>query len=198
MKKFCFSHAEKETEASLWSVKGAWSVFYLSAGIYFIYVMFRYLTVPENGAYASPFWFIHGPVHEIGHFFFSTGYFPLVVHLLAGTVFQILTPVACGVQFLLRKEFPPLAIMLGWLGFSILDVSVYMRDARQLELPLVSPFSRGGETIHDWNWLFHYFGCLHYAERIAGVVAFFGYVCSAFSVLLIGFLLLRGFRERKA
>ena len=189
---------EKEEKCEpLFCVRGAIALFYLLIGIYFVYVIIRYLTAEANGDYMSPFWLIHGPVHEIGHFFFPSARFPLVIHLLAGTVFQILTPIVCGIQFFLRREIPPLAVLLGWFGFAVLDVSIYMEDARALELPLVSPFSGGGETIHDWNWLFHFFGCLHQAERISDVVACFGYLCSMLSVLLIGWMLVRGILMRR-
>ena len=192
MRIFSFRRPAGDDAEPVWCVRGAMSVFYFLVGIYFIYVTVRYLTVKADGDYMSAFWFIHGPVHEIGHFFFSPRYFPMVIHLLAGTVFQILTPVICGIQFVLRQEFPPLAVLLGWFGFAVLDASVYMKDARRLELPLVSPFSGGGEIIHDWNWLFDYFGCLHQADRIAGITAFFGYLFAVLSILLIFFMLIRG------
>lgn len=187
------SHEEEENPHPIWIVHGGMTILYLLCAGYFIYAIFRYASAEENGAYSSLFWLIHSPVHEIGHFLFSSATFPLLIHVLAGTVFQILTPIACAAQFFYRGEYPPLAIMLGWLGFAILDVSCYMEDSRILKMQLASPFApSGSEIIHDWNWLFDYFGCLHHAYQIADCTAFLGYVISGFSVLLILFMVLRG------
>ena len=179
----------------LWCVSGAAAVLYAAIGGYFVYATIRYLTAGQGGDYMSLFWFIHGPIHEIGHFLFPSGRFPLTIHLLAGTIFQVLAPVAGAVQFAWRREYPPLAVMLGWLGFAVLDTSIYMADARRLEHTLVSPFAGEGETIHDWNWLFDRFGCLNHAEGIASCVAFFGYLCCFLSVFGIAYMVLRGFRR---
>ncbi len=181
-----------------WSVSGPAAMLYGGIGCYFIYATIRYLTAEDGGAYTSLFWVIHGPIHEIGHFFFSSGRFPLTIHLLAGTLFQVLAPVVGAIQFAWRGEYPPLAVMLGWFGFSVLDVSVYMADARRLELTLVPPFAGEGETIHDWNWLFDRFGCLSCAEGIAAVTASFGYLCCFLSIFGIAWMMLRGLRRRAA
>ena len=139
--------AEKKGKRFL--IQGIMIVPYLLFASYFVYAAWRYAAVRENGDYASLFYLIHGPVHEIGHFVFSTRIFPEILHVAAGTLFQWLTPVAAGIQFLRIREFPALSVCLGWLGLSLLDTMVYMRDAPVLKLRLTSPFSGGGEVIHD-------------------------------------------------
>jgi hypothetical protein len=91
--------------------------------------------------------------HEAGHLFFSFG--GSTLHYLGGTLGQVLVPAALGAHFLLRREQPfAAALCLWWLGESLVNVSIYMADARALALPLVG----GGD--HDWNELFHRFGLL--------------------------------------
>ena len=57
----------------------------------------------------------------------------------------------------LRMRFPALSVCLGWLGLSMLDTMVYMRDAPVLKLRLTSPFSgapmkTSAEKPPDWAW----------------------------------------------
>lgn len=176
-------------------IRGIMTVPYLICVVYFVYAISKYASAEENGAYSSLFYVIHGPIHEIGHFLFSTRIFPLFVHIIAGTLFQWLAPIGAGIQFIRTREFPALAVSLGWLGFSMLDTMAYMRDARVLKLQLVSPFSGGGEIIHDWRYIFQHTGLMRYAENIADVTGFFGYVFAGAAVLWILFMIGYGLFE---
>lgn len=184
-----------EGTEKLFLIRGMMQVPYLLCAFYFIYAAFRYATVHENGDYSSVFYFIHGPIHEIGHFLFSSRIFPEFLHVAAGTLFQWLAPVAAGIQFMRIRSFPALAVSLGWLGLSLLDTMVYMRDARVLKLQLTSPFSGGGEVIHDWFYLFHETGTLEYAWRIADLTGAAGWFCIGAAVLWIFFMTGRGIYE---
>jgi hypothetical protein len=62
-----------------------------------------------------------------------------------------------------------MAVCVGWLGLSMLDTMVYMRDALELKLTLVSPFANGGEIIHDWRYIFQHTGTLKYTDGIANL-----------------------------
>ena len=93
------------------------------------------------------------PFHEAGHVFLSP--FGSTLHLLGGTLAQLAVPALLVGYFLTRRRDPfAAAACLWWLGQSLVNVSVYMADARDLALPLVG----GGE--HDWNELFFRFGLL--------------------------------------
>lgn len=157
----------------------------LLCAYYFVYAVCRYAAVENNGDYTSLFYLIHGPMHEIGHFLCSSRFLPEILHVFAGTLFQWLTPVAAGIQFIRIREYPALAVCLGWLGLSMLDTMVYMRDAREQELQLVSPFANGGEIIHDWTYIFQHTGMLNHAGTIANITGFFGYVLAGAAVLWI-------------
>jgi hypothetical protein len=97
--------------------------------------------------------FVNLAFHEAGHVFLS--FAGPTVHYLGGTLAQLAVPAGLVAYFLLRVGRPfSAAICAWWLGESLINVSVYMADARELSLPLVG----GGD--HDWNELFYRFGLL--------------------------------------
>ena len=187
-----FHENDNDAPEKLFLVKGAMIVPYLVCAGYILYAAYKYASVEENGDYSSLFYLIHGPIHEVGHFFFSSRMFPEFLHVLAGTLFQWLAPIAAGLQFLRIREFPAVAVALGWLGLSMLDTMVYMRDARVLKLTLTSPFSRGGEIIHDWFYLFEKTNLLDHANRIADITGLIGWIFAGAAVLWILFMCVRG------
>jgi hypothetical protein len=97
--------------------------------------------------------YVNLPFHEAGHLFFSP--FGETIHILGGTLGELLVPLLLGGYFLLRQRQPMgAAFCLWWLGENFIYIARYMGDARDLELPLVG----GGD--HDWNELFYRFGLL--------------------------------------
>lgn len=91
--------------------------------------------------------------HEAGHLLFSA--FGSTLHVLGGTLGQLLVPLLLAGWFVVREERPfAAAACVWWTGESLVNVARYMADARDLQLPLVG----GGD--HDWNELFYRFGLL--------------------------------------
>jgi hypothetical protein len=91
--------------------------------------------------------------HEAGHLAFRAG--GTTLHYLGGTLGQLLVPALLAAYFLIgRREPLGAACCTWWAGESLVNVAVYMRDARSLALPLVG----GGD--HDWNELFYRLGLL--------------------------------------
>ncbi|HEV8702995.1 MAG TPA: hypothetical protein VGV60_17120 [Candidatus Polarisedimenticolia bacterium] len=92
--------------------------------------------------------------HEAGHLVLIP--FGSTLHYLGGTLGQLAVPALLAGCFLLRPPTRPLgaAFCTWWIGENCINISVYMRDARDLALPLVG----GGD--HDWNELFYRFGLL--------------------------------------
>ena len=92
--------------------------------------------------------------HEAGHLFLAP--FGTTMHFLGGTLGQLAVPFLLAGYFLVVRPTRPLgaAFCAWWLGENLVDISVYMADARDLALPLVG----GGD--HDWNELFYRFGLL--------------------------------------
>jgi len=103
---------------------------------------FRILVHPEAG------WFLDNvdlPIHETGHLVFSP--FGEFMQFAGGTLFQLLLPAVFVGYFLRQKDRHGASIALWWVAQSLWNVSVYVKDARAQELPLVG----GGE--HDWAYL---------------------------------------------
>jgi len=97
--------------------------------------------------------YINLAFHEFGHLLFRP--LGMTLHYLGGTLFQLFVPAMLVFYFLLRRGEPSgAAFCCWWVGESLINVSIYMADARELMLPLVG----GGD--HDWNELFYRFGML--------------------------------------
>ncbi len=99
----------------------------------------------------TPFIFIDNLnllIHEAGHLIFF--FFGQFIDVLAGSVFQILIPCLFFFYFFKRKEYFSLSFVLFWIADNIINVSVYMKDAVPMSLPLLG----GDNVFHDWNYLF--------------------------------------------
>ena len=105
----------------------------------------------QNGCFLD---LVNLAFHEAGHLFLAP--FGTTAHFLGGTLGQLAVPLLLGWYFLVVRPTRPLgaAFCAWWLGENLVDISVYMADARDLALPLVG----GGD--HDWNELFYRFGLL--------------------------------------
>jgi hypothetical protein len=101
-------------------------------------------------------------IHETGHLVF--GPFGEVIGFLGGTLFQLIVPVTFVCYFLRSGDRHAATVPLWWTGQNLWNISVYVRDARSQELPLVG----GGE--HDWAFLLGHFGWLSHDRGIARAV----------------------------
>ncbi len=68
---------------------------------------------------------------------------------------------------------------LFWTGVNMMDVSLYMRDAPLMQLPLLG----GHKSGHDWRFLFGEFDLLDSAGDIADVMYFGGLLISIGSIV---------------
>ena len=146
----------------------------------------------------SVFYVVHAPIHEVGHAVARMMRLPEVAVVLAGSVFQILTPVAIGVYFVWHGDCPALSLCLGWLGFATIEMAAYMHDAPFGNLTLVAPFSNGDNIIHDFKYLFMRWNCLESAVRISEVTASIGYVFIFAALALIIAMFILGFMPKNA
>jgi len=82
-------------------------------------------------------------VHEAGHFFFRM--FGESLYILGGSIMQVLAPF---VWFLVawREESANAPVAVFFTGVSLVDVSIYVRDAETRILPLLG----GHHVKHDW------------------------------------------------
>ena len=100
--------------------------------------------------------------HEAGHLFFA--FLGQTVHVLGGTLGQLVFPTVCAFHFLRRAQRFEAAICGVWLAESLMYAGRYLGDAQAQALPLV------GGHIHDWNWLLERAGLLEHCEAIAAGV----------------------------
>lgn len=130
--------------------------------------------------------------HEAGHLFLAP--FGETMHFLGGTLGQLAVPAGLAAYFLRAKRQPfAAAACAWWTGENLINISVYMADARDLKLQLVG----GGD--HDWNNLFYTFGLLgeESVRRVAALTHHAGALAMLVGLAWAGsFLLSGGVRAR--
>jgi hypothetical protein len=97
--------------------------------------------------------------HEAGHLFL--GFAGRTLHFLGGTLGQLFFPAALVLHFRRRGDAFAAAVSALWLGESLMNVAVYLGDARAQALPLV------GGHVHDWHWLLAQAGLLAHCATLA-------------------------------
>ena len=97
----------------------------------------------------------------------------LFITLLGGTLFQLLVPFAFLVALWRQGDRHGATVPLWWLGQNCWNISVYIKDARAQELPLVG----GGE--HDWALMLAELGWLHRDQTMGGAVFVAGFLLYA-------------------
>lgn len=102
--------------------------------------------------------------HEAGHAIFM--FFGQFIHVLAGSTFQILLPLAITAYFFYTNQKISGSFCLLWVGTNLLNVSVYAGDAILMQLNLLG----GDSVIHDWNYLLTTTDLLKYTGSIAGIL----------------------------
>jgi len=129
--------------------------------------------------------------HEAGHVLFSP--FGDFLHVMGGSLGQVLMPLIVMLSFLVKDRDPfAAAVGLWWIGQSAMDISIYIDDARSLELPLL-----GGGTgydnpdRHDWNNLLARLGLLDSDHVLAQSVYMIGRLLMVAACLWGGVVLYR-------
>jgi hypothetical protein len=70
-------------------------------------------------------------------------------------------------------------VTLFWVGQSLFNASVYVKDARAQALPLLG----GDDTIHDWSWILGRLHLLRWDHVIGNAVFVFGIIVVVTSIL---------------
>jgi len=117
--------------------------------------------------------------HEAGHLLFS--YLGEFLMVIGGTIGQLFVPLAFMVYFFLRKEMFSSAVALFWAGENFFSISVYIRDAQAMDLPLVS-VGGGEDTIHDWNYILSKLEVLQWDRALGGLAFWTGIAIIALSI----------------
>ncbi len=118
--------------------------------------------------------------HEAGHTIFS--FFGRFIMLLGGSLMQVLVPAVISGYFFVTKQRFSGAVALWWAGQSLLDVSLYIKDAQERMLPLL-----GGEGVmHDWHFILLDLRLLVHDDTVAALVYSFG-ICVYLVAIALGF-----------
>lgn len=178
-------------ELRLWCAGRRW-ITRLPILVWMVYLLVRHLADPEYQGLIKP---LNLGIHELGHFVFMP--FGEFISVLGGSLFQLLVPIISIFMFWRQADFFAVSFALGWLGTNFFDVATYLGDARDMLLPLVSPF--GGEgTIHDWNYLLARLNLLEHCRGIAQAVRFIGGFFLLAGIIGAGWLLWWMFRQRRS
>ncbi len=86
-------------------------------------------------------------VHEFGHLVFFWA--PTLWVQAAGSFMQVFLPLALVAYFLWRRDRFAAILMIAWAAESLDNVSVYIGDARRMELTLFN--DDGSGSGHDWH-----------------------------------------------
>ena len=114
------------------------------------------------------------PFHEAGHYAIFR-WFGQFVMTLGGTLGQHLLPIVAGVALLVRRRDPFGAALCLWLlGFSTMDMAIYMYDAFEPQLTLLGGATGQESDGHDWQNLFGDMGLLRRARGIGTFFAWLG------------------------
>ena len=136
---------------------------------------FLFLAWPmrEDVIGASFLHLINLPFHEAGHILFSP--FGDFMTTLGGSLMQVLVPIICGVAFLTTNWNPFAAAVMGWwAGENLMDVAVYINDARALQLTLLGGQTGAEVEGHDWERILTLTNSLHLDHRLAGIAQWLG------------------------
>ena len=138
----------------------------LPVWLYLAYVGVKQFQEPES-YYYSLFAGINLGIHEGGHILFRP--FGDLLHVAGGTITQLSAPIISMFILWQQRDYFGITFCLGWLSTNLIWIGIYMADARDMALPLVTAEGAGSDNTpitHDWNYLFGYFGLLDYDKTI--------------------------------
>ncbi len=115
-------------------------------------------------------------IHETGHLVFAP--FGQTIGMLGGTLLQLLLPAAFSIALWRGGDRHGSTVPLWWMGQNCWNISVYIKDARTQELPLLG----GGE--HDWAFLLDQWDWLARDQALGGAVYLIGVLLYLASVIL--------------
>jgi hypothetical protein len=137
------------------------------ATIYFLWCAYD----PANAVFLH---IVYTPLHEAGHLLFIP--FGRFMGVAGGSLFQVIVPAVFFGYFVYHQKPFSAAIVLFWVGQSLVDVYVYANDAVVMELPLLSGVTGSEGGFHDWNYLLTETGLLAKTPLIAKIIRFSGNV----------------------
>ncbi|MBK6751115.1 MAG: hypothetical protein KA956_08495 [Pyrinomonadaceae bacterium] len=148
-------------------------IFAVLLSFYFLWIAWD----PMQGSFLDN---VDLPIHETGHLLFRP--FGEFMMIAGGSLFQVIFPLVFAGYFAWRRQFYSMAIVMLWVGQSILNVWVYASDAIVMQLVLTSGFTGSEGSFHDWNYLLTATGLLESTKGVAKVIRFVG----TFTIIIAG------------
>lgn len=142
-------------------------IFAILATLYFLWIAYD----PMQGSFLD---LVDLPIHETGHLIFRL--FGEFIGIAGGSLFQIIFPLVFVGSFIWRKQYFSAAIVMLWVGQSILNVWVYASDAVVMQLVLTSGFTGAEGSFHDWNYMLTSTGLIDSTKTVAKIIRFVGTV----------------------
>jgi len=136
-------------------------IFAVVLSIYFIWIAYD----PMLGSFLD---LVDLPIHETGHLLFRL--FGEFMGIAGGSLFQVILPAVFVGYFVWREQYYSAAIVLFWVGQSILNVWVYAADAVVMRLVLTSGFTGSEGSFHDWNYMLTQTGLIGSTKIVAGII----------------------------
>jgi hypothetical protein len=165
--------------------KGSWIARIATLAVFVLWTLWIWhdLDIREGEAGSRFLHLVLLPFHEAGHYAIFR-WFGQFIMILGGTLAQHLMPIVIGVALLVKQRDPFGAAIFAWLlGFSVIDMAVYMYDAFDPQLVLLGGLTGAESDAHDWQ---NIFGDLGLLRKSRGIGVFFGWVGRA--MMLAGLL----------
>jgi hypothetical protein len=140
-------------------------VFAALMSVYFLSIACK----PLDGSFLD---LVDLPIHEFGHLLFRL--FGEFMMIAGGSLFQVIVPAIFVGYFVRQGSFYSAAIVLFWVGQSLLNVFVYANDAVVMQLVLTSGFTGSEGSFHDWNYLLTETGLINLTKTVAGLIRLAG------------------------
>jgi hypothetical protein len=165
-------HVPDEVSRMYWSARIAT----LAVFVLWTWLIWRDTDIPAGEIGSNFLHLVLTPFHEAGHYLLFR-WFGRFIMILGGTLGQHLMPTVLAGALLIKRRDPFGAALFIWLlGFSIIDMGVYMYDAYDPKLMLLSGRTGAESDGHDWQ---NIFGDLGLIRNARGIGLFFGWVGDA-------------------
>jgi len=142
-------------------------IFAVLLSMYFLWIAYD----PMQGSFLDN---VDLPIHETGHLLFR--FLGEFMGIAGGSLFQVIFPAVFVGYFIWQRSYYSAAVVLLWVGQSILNVWVYASDAVVMQLVLTSGFTGSEGSFHDWNYLLTATGLINSTKTVAGIIRFVGTV----------------------
>lgn len=136
-------------------------IFAALLAIYFLWIAYD----PMQGSFLD---MVDLPIHETGHLIFRL--FGEFMMIAGGSLFQVIVPAIFVGYFWWSEKYYSAAIVLFWVGQSIINVYIYAADAVVMQLVLTSGLTGSEGSFHDWNYMLTRLGLIGSTKVVAGLI----------------------------